>query len=137
DESIPKIKPVERFDDLFGVPREHLVILMKFGGDSLWDRIQAHANLGISPGQLLSVCFQVAFALAVSEVVYEFEHRDLHVCNILVKPTKKKHVLFKLRSVEYRVKSFGVKACIIDATFSRIAMNGKSYYTDLTSRLKG
>ena len=137
DESMPKVKAVERFDDMFGVPREHLVTVMKFGGDSLWDRIQSSSKVSIDADQLMSVCIQVAFALAVAEVVYEFEHRDLHVCNILVKTTKKKNITFKLRSAEFYIKSFGVKACIIDATFSRMALGGNTYYTDLTSRLKG
>ena len=137
DETHAKIKAVERFDDVFGVPREYLVIVMKFGGDSLWDRIQANCKTPMNPEQLISVCFQVTFALAVAEVVHQFEHRDLHVCNVLVKPTKKQEVRFQLRSVYYSVKSFGIKACIIDATFSRMAFGGVAYFTDLTSRLKG
>ncbi|KAI2804071.1 Serine/threonine-protein kinase haspin [Blomia tropicalis] len=136
NESARKIKPVERFDDTFGVPREHLVVVMKFGGDSLWDRIQASHPELLKPDQLLSVCYQVSLALAIAEIVYQFEHRDLHVCNLLVKPTKKAYILFKIRSVEYRVKSYGIKTCIIDATFSRMSLGGVSYFTDLTSRLK-
>ena len=137
NESISKIKPVERFEDSLGVPREHLVIVMKFAGDSLWDRIQSHHREGITPEQLISVCYQVVLALAVSETIFQFEHRDLHVCNILIKPTKKKHTMFKFRSMQYQVKSFGVKACIIDATFSRMALGNSIYFIDLTSRLKG
>ncbi|UXI22836.1 hypothetical protein NH340_JMT08779 [Sarcoptes scabiei] len=147
DETNPKAKPVERFEDLRGVPREHLVILMKFCGDSLWQLIKHRHRIspkgviiGITPEQALSVCYQVTIALAVAESIYQFEHRDLHICNILVKRTKKKVITFVLRSIPYKVKSFGVKACIIDATFSRVCLGPDDqtiFYTDLSNRLKG
>lgn len=144
DENNVKIKPVERFDEVHGVPKENLVILMKYCGDSLWHLVKHKhrissdsAIIGITADQLLSVCYQVTFALAVAESIYQFEHRDLHVCNILVKKTKKEYITFIIRSITYRVKSFGVKACIIDATFSRICLGTNVYFTDLTNRLKG
>ncbi|KAI2805560.1 Serine/threonine-protein kinase haspin [Blomia tropicalis] len=136
DETIPKIKKVDRFDDTFGVPREYLVVVMKFGGDSLWDRIQSFSKDKLLPDQIISLCYQTILALAVSEQVLQFEHRDLHICNMLVKETKKKEVHFKIRSVDYYVKSFSIKACIIDTTFSRMAVAGVIHYTDLSSRLK-
>lgn len=144
DENNSKVKPVERFDEVHGVPKESLTILMKYCGDSLWHlmkhkhRIGADGTInGITADQLLSVCYQVTFALAVAESIYQFEHRDLHVCNILVKRTKKECVTFIIKSMTYKVKSFGVKACIIDATFSRICLGTNVYFTDLTNRLKG
>ncbi|KAH7645648.1 serine/threonine-protein kinase haspin homolog [Dermatophagoides farinae] len=143
DENEMKIKPVERFEDLHGVPREHLAILMKYCGDSLWQLFKhryritsAGATVGLTPCQLLGICYQVTLALAVAECVYQFEHRDLHVCNVLVKKTKKETITFVIRSVSYNVKSFGVKVCLIDATFSRICLGDKVYFTDLTNRLK-
>lgn len=138
DETFRKVKVMEHFEDSFGPPREHLVTVMKFGGDSLWDRIQANAKPEpMTVDQLISVCFQVTFALAVAEGVYQFEHRDLHVCNVLVKATKKKLAIFKYRSAEYTVLTYGIKACIIDATFSRMAIAGQTFFVDLSSRLKG
>lgn len=63
---------------------------------------------------------QVTFALAVAETAYEFEHRDLHISNILIKTTKKNHLTFKVGQHEYQVASQGIKAIIIDTTFSRL-----------------
>lgn len=139
DESTTKTRELERFEELHGVPQEHLAILMKFCGDSLWHLIQKSSrskSYAITPEQLLSVCYQLTLAMAVAEGAYEFEHRDLHVCNVLVKKTKKEHVVFKVQSITYRVKSFGVKACIIDAGFARISVGGKVFFTDLSNRLK-
>lgn len=139
DETVRKLKPMEHFEEAFGPPREYLVTVMKFGGDSLWDRIQARPKPPPAPtvDQLISVCFQVAFALAVAEGVYQFEHRDLHVCNVLIKPTKKAVATFKYRSVEYTAQTYGMKAVIIDATFSRMAIARETFYLDLGSRLRG
>lgn len=141
DENEPIAKPVERFDDVLGVPKEHLVMVMKYCGDSWWNLIHDRPKTGrvqseLSSPKLLSVCYQVTLALAVAEGVYQFEHRDLHVSNVLIKPTKKEWVTFVVRSLNYRVKSFGVKACIIDTTFSRLLLGRSVYFTDLSNRLK-
>ena len=46
---------------------------------------------------------QVAHALAVAEEEMEFEHRDLHWGNVLVKETSEKFVNFKLGGDIYQV----------------------------------
>lgn len=73
----------------------------------------------VDPYQLLSITKQVTFALAVAETAFEFEHRDLHISNILVKPTADEYNLFIISGQEYRVESCGFKVCLIDTTFSR------------------
>lgn len=127
-----RAKAIERFDDYSGVPKEQLVLAMKYCGESLWSLMQTPFRVrstgeteGISAEQLLSVAYQVTLALAVAQACYQFEHRDLHICNVLVKTTKKSYVDFTMNSNVYRVKSVGIKAIIIDATFSRICL-GKS-----------
>lgn len=143
-ESHPKAKPIEHFEDYYGVPKEHLVLMIKYCDESLYNMRQfpfrtTHNNAieGVTPDQMISICLQVTLALAVSEGVCQFEHRNLHVCNILIKNTKKDFVSFCLLSETFAVKSFGVKAIIIDATFSRMAMDSEVFFTDLNNRLKG
>ena len=67
----------------------------------------------------MSILTQVTFALAAAEDAYDFEHRDLHVSNILVKKTDKLGVEFVIKGRSYKVESCQVRASIIDMTFSR------------------
>ncbi len=75
----------------------------------------------MNASQLLSVLQQITIGLAIAEVVFEFEHRDLHISNILLKETEKeKEIKFIYKSLYYSIKSLGFEAMIIDTTFSRI-----------------
>jgi serine/threonine-protein kinase haspin len=62
----------------------------------------------------------VAYSLAIAEQVLQFEHRDLHWGNILVKKTKKTHVKYKLMDQIYQVESYNIHVSIIDFTLSRL-----------------
>eukprot|EP00798_Chlamydomonas_sp_ICE-L_P014639 gene14639-20675_t len=70
--------------------------------------------------QALALLAQVGFALAVAEEAVEFEHRDLHWGNVMVKPAESTSTLFRLRGVDIQVPTLGVNACIIDFTASRL-----------------
>lgn len=60
------------------------------------------------------------FALAVAEEELEFEHRDLHIGNVLVQSCQENTVSFKLHDRSYEFPSEGVCATIIDFTISRL-----------------
>ena len=51
-----------------------------------------------------------------------FEHRDMHIRNILVKRIKKEDVVFIVNSKRYVLPTEGVKVTIIDYTLSRIQL---------------
>ena len=70
--------------------------------------------------QARSVLAQVVYSLAVAEDSLQFEHRDLHWGNILVKPTDREDITFKLMGKRCSVPSVGVEANIIDFTLSRL-----------------
>ena len=70
--------------------------------------------------QGLSVLRQVVYALAVGEAALEFEHRDLHLGNILIKRTEVAELKVNLLGQEHRLPSAGVHATIIDFTISRL-----------------
>ena len=81
--------------------------------------IRSQKEKKLSGYQVVSIAKQVAFALAVAEAAYEFEHRDLHNSNILIKKTSDRYVLFALNGRAYRMECCGVLAFLIDNTFSR------------------
>lgn len=115
------------------LPYEYVVSVMRHEGHPLWWMM---TNKKLRPEQLTSVLVQIIVGLAIAERVYLYEHRDLHVSNILVKKTSKSSIPFVLDNGRYNVVSEGVKVTIIDATFSRLTHNGKVYYRDLTSTLR-
>lgn len=115
------------------LPFEYVVSVMRHDGQPLW-WMMTHKKL--SAEQLTSILVQVIVGLTIAEKVYLYEHRDLHVSNILIKKTSKKAIPFILDGNRYNIISFGIKATIIDATFSRLTHNGKVYYRDLTSTLR-
>lgn len=115
------------------LPYEYVVSVMRHDGQPLW-WMMTHKKL--SAEQLTSVLVQVIVGLAIAEKVYSYEHRDLHVSNILIKKTSRGNIPFTLDGNKYNIVSYGIKATIIDATFSRLTQNGKVYYRDLTSTLR-
>lgn len=83
-----------------------------------------------NPAQGVSVLRQVACALAVGEVVMQFEHRDLHVGNVLVQPTDSASITVVLNNTPITIDSEGVHVSIIDFTLSRLSkgMSMNFYY---------
>ena len=115
------------------LPHEYVVSVMRHDGQPLW-WMMTHKKL--TPEQLTTVLVQVIVGLAIAEHVYLYEHRDLHVSNILIKRTSNQTIPFVVDGRHYQVVSHGVKATIIDATFSRLTHNNKVYFRDLTSTLR-
>ena len=50
----------------------------------------------------------------------EFEHRDMHRGNILVRRTHDPVLYFRMDHKEYKIQSHGVLASVVDFTLSRI-----------------
>lgn len=67
-----------------------------------------------------SVFEQVTFSLAVAEEALQFEHRDLHWGNVLVKKTELKFHEYVVMGQTFKVESHGVHVSIIDFTLSRL-----------------
>ncbi|XP_070389463.1 uncharacterized protein [Dermacentor albipictus] len=110
---------------LFQETQHYVLLEFEFGGKTL-ERSKATIE------QLESVFLQVACALAVAERELEFEHRDLHCDNVLVKPTEEQFAEFVLHGRKVRVRTAGVKASVIDYTLSRTRIGGQVCFTDLS-----
>lgn len=57
----------------------------------------------------LCIVFQIVFGLAVAEEAYMFEHRDLHIGNILIKKCSNKKIAYVLEGEHFDVPSRGIK----------------------------
>ncbi|XP_072141945.1 uncharacterized protein [Dermacentor andersoni] len=110
---------------LFQETQHYVLLEFEFGGKTL-------ERSKVTIEQLESVFLQVACSLAVAEPELEFEHRDLHCDNVLVKPTEEEFAEFVLHGRKIRVRTAGVKASVIDYTLSRTRIGGQVYFTDLS-----
>lgn len=104
----------------------HLLMVLNHGGVDL-----EHFKLK-SADQAVGVFMQCAFSLAAAEAEFEFEHRDLHWGNILVKHTEKETADFVISRCRFEVPTGGVDVSIIDFTLSRISKDGYTVYDDLS-----
>ncbi|KAK2166495.1 hypothetical protein LSH36_38g00015, partial [Paralvinella palmiformis] len=97
-------------------------------------KIAAHIILS-NMQQVKSILHQVIASLAVAEDALQFEHRDLHWGNVLVKPTTCTQFNYTLQGKPFSIESHGVKVAIIDFTLSRLHKDGCSVFTDLSTDL--
>ena len=70
--------------------------------------------------QAKSVLQQVTYGLAIAESALEFEHRDLHWGNVLVRPCAKENLRYTLKGTDVYLPSWGLEVSIIDFTLSRL-----------------
>ncbi|KAK9801322.1 hypothetical protein WJX73_003144 [Symbiochloris irregularis] len=100
--------------DHFGGDQLFMVYVTADGGVDL-EHVQVH-----SYEEAVSILLQVALILAVAEEACEFEHRDLHWGNLLIKRTSVHTHMYRLRGVDVKVVSNGVEVTLIDFTLSRL-----------------
>lgn len=104
----------------------HLLMILNHGGVDLENFKFKSAD------QALGVFMQTAFSLAAAESEFEFEHRDLHWGNILVRNTEHDITDFVVSGCPYEVPTGKVEVSIIDFTLSRISKDGYTVYDDLS-----
>ncbi|KAI6194201.1 WW domain-containing oxidoreductase [Aphelenchoides besseyi] len=94
--------------------QHYLLMVMTLGGQCLESFVPKNTD------QAISILLQTIYALHVAERVYEFEHRDLHVGNVLIKtvPSQQTSTHF-VDGKKIVLRSHGVKVTIIDFTLSR------------------
>ncbi|XP_048418376.1 uncharacterized protein haspin isoform X2 [Stegostoma tigrinum] len=80
-----------------------------------------------------SVLHQVTASLAVAENALNFEHRDLHWGNVLIKKTAIKQIEYKLCGKTFNIDTHGFVANIIDYTLSRMGTDDVVHFCDLSS----
>lgn len=113
--------PEHHRPDLYPVDQKFLTIESSFCGHTITKNDIQNPWLG------LSIMTQVVSALGVAEEAYQFEHRDLHLGNILLQPTACPSLKYTIRKFNFAVQTLGSQVFIIDFTLSRIADNGNAF----------
>lgn len=88
-------------------------------------------NDSLDKSQLESILMQVVIGLCIAECAFEFEHRDLHLSNILAQHTTQRWIRFVYKSQVYLLESNGYQAKVIDYSYSRIKYNGEVFFKHL------
>lgn len=98
-----------------GLEPENLILVMEDCGESISD-----VRNDLSASAILSIVKQIITGFMIAEVVFEFEHRDLHSGNVLVQKIAHHYVNYMYRGRRISIPSYGYRVKIIDTTFSRI-----------------
>lgn len=77
----------------------------------------------LSGDERTSIVLQVTYALAAAELSFEFEHRDLHLSNIVVKDCDERELEFRINAKPFAVRSFGKRAALIDYGMCRLVVD--------------
>lgn len=117
---------LERYN-LNSVSIEKLIIVMEDCGQPIGNWLD-----DLMPYSALSVIKQLITGMMIAECVFQFEHRDLHSGNILLRRIDQQFIPYTVRGKRVIIPSHGFLVKIIDTTFSRIRINKKNYYKDLT-----
>ncbi|KAI3649117.1 hypothetical protein MP228_006971 [Amoeboaphelidium protococcarum] len=103
--------------DEFKSDQKYGVLLLQNGGCDL-----EHYKLSLVE-QAVSLIVQCSLTIAQAEKTVQFEHRDLHWGNVLLKATDDQKYEYCMAGQKYNVPSGGVRCTIIDYTFSRVTIN--------------
>uniref|UniRef100_A0A3B4B1M2 Serine/threonine-protein kinase haspin n=1 Tax=Periophthalmus magnuspinnatus TaxID=409849 RepID=A0A3B4B1M2_9GOBI len=109
--------------DFFENEQLFIILEFEFGGTDLENSNGTLSSIAVAK----SILHQVTAALAVAEQELQFEHRDLHWGNVLVKVTKQKTAEFILNGTVHSLDTKGVLVRIIDYSLSRLEIGQKSF----------
>ncbi|OUC49874.1 hypothetical protein D917_04985, partial [Trichinella nativa] len=83
--------------------------------------------------QAQSIIDQIILTLGIFEKELEFEHRDLHIGNILISPWAHETIDYVIDNKPVSLQSAGIIVHIIDFTLSRIKKGGNMIFLDLST----
>lgn len=110
---------------------EKALLSIEHCGMSLHGKLMEPSFVG---EQAASVAKQVVLGLVTAEQAFHFEHRDLHVSNLMVASAKARTVTFIIGGTRYSLPTHGVEAKIIDFSYARLeTADGETLYKNLDS----
>ncbi|CAJ0586817.1 unnamed protein product, partial [Mesorhabditis spiculigera] len=115
----------DRPDEYATENRHFIVIALAMGGVDIENYKVKNEK------EMLSILLQLIFAMMAAERELSFEHRDLHIGNVLVKECSQEFIQFRMNGLPLNIRSHGVHVNIIDFTNSRLSKAGVNIYLDL------
>ncbi|XP_055014329.1 serine/threonine-protein kinase haspin isoform X2 [Boleophthalmus pectinirostris] len=115
--------------DFFENEQLFIILEFEFGGTDLENSDGTLSSITVAK----SILHQVTAALAVAEQELQFEHRDLHWGNVLVKVTKDKTAEFSLNGTVHSLETKGVLVRIIDYSLSRLEIDELTVSCDISN----
>ncbi|KFD73250.1 hypothetical protein M514_14590, partial [Trichuris suis] len=116
--------------DSYTEDQHYVVLFVEYAGDRCVTLQQFYLQTAKQP---ISVLRQVAVTLCILEKKYKFEHRDLHLGNILVRRAKTRSLNYIIDGQPFTIKLKGVRCFLMDFTLSRIEMGDKVHFINLSS----
>lgn len=99
-----------------------ILLFLQDGGKDLEQFDELEAKTAVSIFQ------QVLLSLAISESTISFEHRDLHLGNVLLRETDEEALTFELDGRSYTVRSNAVRTAIIDYSLARFVSFSLTFF---------
>ncbi|KRZ18314.1 Serine/threonine-protein kinase haspin, partial [Trichinella zimbabwensis] len=113
--------------DIFEDDQLFILFVFQQGGVDL----ENYKLMNINQAQ--SIIDQIILTLGILEKELEFEHRDLHIGNILISPWSHETIDYVIDDKPVSLQSAGIIVHIIDFTLSRIKKGGNMIFLDLST----
>ena len=122
----------DKYIGLYHFPVQ-LIILEKLG-ITLTEFLEINKDNSINEDEILSILFQICFALAILQKKFSFVHNDLHASNIMFKNTEDKYIYYSYNGNYYRIPTFNKIVKIIDFGRATFFYNGRYFISDVFSK---
>jgi hypothetical protein len=98
------------------------------GEDSINGRIQ------FTEKEWESILFQIMYTLYVGWSYFQLTHNDLHLGNVLFKPTSYEHLYYNVSGKYYKIPTYGFMVKIIDWNRATFKINGTYFKNECFDR---
>jgi hypothetical protein len=113
--------------ELYKIPIQNLFI------EKLEGTLEDLIDENIKEEVLLSLMYQVSFALTYLQKHYQFTHNDLHINNIMYLKTENKFIYYKYNNKYFKVPTYGYIFKIIDFGRAIFRYRNKVFMNDVFS----
>jgi hypothetical protein len=110
----------------------HAPVQLKFAEYCGEDNIKG--RISFNEKEWESILFQIIYALYVNWSYFQLTHNDLHLGNVLFKPTNETHLYYKIQGKYYKIPTYGYIVKINDWNRATFNLNGTFFKNDCFDR---